>query len=1668
MEPVYLAEPVFTPRPISPLYFEHFEARPEDIIIPGTSDNDGPEVRARKKRKREAIGAEYLRQQAGYRITFRLKGPFEHGWKNPWGEHGVLVTDSEVKSVKSRAARHGPMEVGARVTSPIDLTSEAEVDEVDKEHSIHKEKLDKQPRTQNRDNTWLSSNVHRLKVGTRVSDEERQRSPSSSKFPRRKEATTFICGVPYSAGTSYSAARKAHLPLHEQGRSPFSRPYPVLVPQADQRHVPPSESENEGRPFEQYYSEPEVDWLPSMEWPEQTQGRRAEPDDLERQRSPSPELQYSSPHRLRRTASNGAEQAAGIDINLDLSRHEKEPITNRLYEGRHGNRSGEHDEDGEGAREIKKEKLDLANHLANSEMRTGVRPAGIQLQKKRKSHSDQLPTSTRERQPRKKKRKLTNGVEPTGVDGNIIDALSEPKWSKQEPHLPPFSTETPASFFKGKDHEEVLLQGLHVSTIETPSQPEKMQRQLSCNSTQTSSCNQPNESISKSAKKRIKKRQRKGKKNWIDALTHDGVSEIEEPSFQMDGDQSEDTSDFISAVDAKEGSGLQCSDTDRDQKLDLAIKAEGATLAKNLKGFTTKASKPNLTHPPKGEESSFNSSAISSSKTTFYDELRALLRSRAQEKSNPDKSRHQEKGAENFSHTTSSPQLRAVVSQQSAVTSLADEGSTPVLTMEKEKLKRTTRRKPHTGTRTEATHGKAETPADNSGKSEGEQAPIITTEHYDQPIKYFHSSSVVETPRGQQPYTWLSRGKASAEDILRQHLVSVSSVVPNIESLGSSKVLSSQNSPISEEAFGKQGVNAELTKSKKLATEGTSREPPGLVLSADHPIMPASGARLEVPGLPNGHNLSRKSSVDSVDTEWRKDHSDIFAQALKGETKSLEPKLKSCLKKPKNHVEAAMGGTTSFARKHRTRASSFEPTTKQEESPIPGPRSKPRPVKSFTDTKSLVADVNRSDITDQHATMRNDDAELIERSDLNDRMTIDSIVESRAEDASPKLRSASKRSRAASKAQAHPDAIVPTELAGKVESAAGIPDVSTLIQVVEVCLEDADPLMRKGKTAARELAFEAARKAHYYRDTTDSEEEVPSYEAPSIQVSQAQRSRRSSQDLLATGPDVTTGSPQLLPASTNLSEFEYQRVHRDSRSAAPERDKLNGKVDNFISDTKMGNPKRRISFTPDGHIKQSVEIHVPKLSFQDFYATRPLPAGVVRIHSPACPLGNSESHSEDDPPRLGCSPLPEAQIPVDIPAQLPLEPSMELLETDKQSLKFLSTEENEASLQLSTQAELAKAQLSFQQSLQSPAKTPASSSPTKTPRVSEISPNVLHDNDNKTSPFRTSKDPYAGASHPHSSSQEVPSTQAMVDAMSPFAVSTVKKPARFLNALTRPAAAIFGYIGWGGSSQQGGSQTIASQAAAAALDAAQVNSDGHLDPRVVSAGTSIELPPAAQHLVNVDAAVDFGKSGLDMETSSDAELELGYQLSQPPSSLPLPRASKSRNGRQTKKNASPLELGNADESDFEDTMKSIGSVRDDKGRWASAAREMDIASPAKMTLRSSASPVSTRAKNGGAWGTGTSDHSLGVGFAFGGSQAEGLSQDGQRGSAAVDEAIEAAGSFLGTWDVDGEARRLGGSGSGSVSGGTGGAVGNGASESVERGQRKQSIRWAKEVRESRR
>ena len=246
-------------------------------------------------------------------------------------------------------------------------------------------------------------------------------------------------------------------------------------------------------------------------------------------------------------------------------------------------------------------------------------------------------------------------------------------------------------------------------------------------------------------------------------------------------------------------------------------------------------------------------------------------------------------------------------------------------------------------------------------------------------------------------------------------------------------------------------------------------------------------------------------------------------------------------------------------------------------------------------------------------------------------------------------------------------------------------------------------------------------------------------------------------------------SLHVLPPFINTPGFEYRYIPANNPHS-PKRKSFKEDLEAAKKRARL-EEKRRLSFTASGNIKD----RYTRTSARGSYAPSP---SHIKSESSLSPRGTTQNSSTGSKERASrpelqaggestsgrVVTLPEAQI-----VQQPGSghgrsvPSTELLETEKQSLKFPSTDD------LSTQAAMLQAQRSLQDDVNSPIALAGN-------HGSDDNPINEHDRH-----FLQAKDKCELARVPcpelpaPAAADEPMSTQAMLDAVSPFAVTTIKK-----------------------------------------------------------------------------------------------------------------------------------------------------------------------------------------------------------------------------------------------------------------------------------------------------
>ncbi|KAI4119424.1 MAG: hypothetical protein LQ345_000670 [Seirophora villosa] len=363
------------------------------------------------------------------------------------------------------------------------------------------------------------------------------------------------------------------------------------------------------------------------------------------------------------------------------------------------------------------------------------------------------------------------------------------------------------------------------------------------------------------------------------------------------------------------------------------------------------------------------------------------------------------------------------------------------------------------------------------------------------------------------------------------------------------------------------------------------------------------------------------------------------------------------------------------------------------------------------------------------------------------------------------------------------------------------PPHQPLLSVKEMDVNSLDPRNRQAYQTVKQLSHEAVRRAQHDWEA-HLEVKKLSQEAAhrAIEASSAVKNSASSLERGDLTGDASAAllshvmkSTHEVPPSTTLPAFEYR-----SRKASYSPKKRSFREDLEAAKKKArAEEKRRISFTASGRVKErrpQPPSHGSQANSGRVGSSTVLPhKGVVEAKT-----SGSENPSGKDGPQDNANEgttsnqmamLPEAQV-VDQSGlnKVPSVPSAELLETEKQSLKFPSTDEGDSYLNLSTQAALQKAQQSFHRGL---ARSPPSSGPQKI----VTSAVEAGDGDQRLYevPHReASPSPTAAIFTPGANAEDMMSTQAMMNAMSPFAVTTAKKGRPRTDEQSEPAGSSLG------------------------------------------------------------------------------------------------------------------------------------------------------------------------------------------------------------------------------------------------------------------------------------
>ena len=369
----------------------------------------------------------------------------------------------------------------------------------------------------------------------------------------------------------------------------------------------------------------------------------------------------------------------------------------------------------------------------------------------------------------------------------------------------------------------------------------------------------------------------------------------------------------------------------------------------------------------------------------------------------------------------------------------------------------------------------------------------------------------------------------------------------------------------------------------------------------------------------------------------------------------------------------------------------------------------------------------------------------------------------------------------------------------------------------EMSLARADIITQQGFLEAKRLSQEAAEQAQLSTgglkpDTSKQQIEPHSIGPTTVMIEGTDNAANVAEDFIAS--EVRTGkmhkpvskiiarSPHVLPPSSHLPEFRYrfagQRPSSSSSNSSSIAEEFQPVKEISLSKS-QAKVVRRLSFTPNGTVKG----REMKRSSKDTSAS-------AVSSSRNSPLQRAEGIPDDQPHEeadTGANPsqqliaslqatgnksttsgeLPEAQIVPNQPGRLPQEPSgpsTNVLETDRQSpVKFPSMEEAVADSQWCTQAAVLRAQQSFQESVLTPVQRLEgnSRSPARQKTQANCTSTVARPGKPSSTPLlprHQTKGILSNDLSPTASSYNEPpmSTQEMIDAVSPFPLTTVKKP----------------------------------------------------------------------------------------------------------------------------------------------------------------------------------------------------------------------------------------------------------------------------------------------------
>ena len=117
----------FTRRPVSPVRFESAPVSPEDVLYPGSDEDEELDIKEQRKREKriEELARGYLGGRGLFIQSALLKGPFEGaegGWKNPWARKRKSLAWVQ----REKAKRGSNVEEGRRPRAKIGSGTDVE------------------------------------------------------------------------------------------------------------------------------------------------------------------------------------------------------------------------------------------------------------------------------------------------------------------------------------------------------------------------------------------------------------------------------------------------------------------------------------------------------------------------------------------------------------------------------------------------------------------------------------------------------------------------------------------------------------------------------------------------------------------------------------------------------------------------------------------------------------------------------------------------------------------------------------------------------------------------------------------------------------------------------------------------------------------------------------------------------------------------------------------------------------------------------------------------------------------------------------------------------------------------------------------------------------------------------------------------------------------------------------------------------------------------------------------------------------------------------------------------------------------------------------------------------------------------------------------------------